>query len=446
MTDTPSWRLRLARRLAAGYTAEQLGVSVRIDDSPGWTNFYGLPNDRALAEMQELYADALKAWRMNPIAKRITDIITDYTIGKGITPAADFQPLNDFAQAFWNHPQNHMADRLVPISEELSRAGDVFPVLFRNPHDGMSYVRFVIKSQIYEVITAANDWETELSYTQIPANTHLTPITWHNPAHPDAPNQTAVMLHFHINRPLGATLGESDLATMIPWLLKYSRMLDDRVRLHAAARTFLWDVEVPDAQVAAKQAQYADMPESGSVIVRSPGEKWAAITPNLRGADATHDMEALRQMIQAGSGFPAHWMGDSGNANLATATAMQAPAERHLARRQRELAAMLETTITAAYTRQPNAAPIPATGPQWKTAVPDIGKDDNLPLAQAASALTTSLSQLVMETPSSPTLLRAYLENIFKFMGEPQAPATLDKIVDEMMKGANKTAEGKNEQ
>lgn len=434
-----TWHLRLARHLAARYTAEQLGISVKIDDTPGWSRFYGLPNDRELAEMQELYTDALKAWRMNPIAKRITDIITDYAVGRGITPAAEFKPLHNFAQEFWNHPKNHMATRLVPICEELSRAGDLFPVLFLNPHDGMSYLRFVIKNQIYEVITAENDWETEHKYTQIPPNTSLTPITWYSPEHPDAPNQTAVMLHFHINRPLGATLGESDLATMIPWLLKYSRMLDDRVRLHAAARTFLWDVEVPDQQVAAKQAQYADIPEPGSVIVRGPAEHWTAVTPNLRGADATHDLEAIRQIIQAGAGFPAHWMGDAGNANLATATAMQAPAERHLTRRQREITLMIENIITTAYKRQNNAPPIPPNN-AWKTELPDIGKEDNLQLAQAANTLTTSLAQLTLDTPSSPTLLKTYLRNIFKFMGEPQTTVTLDKIVTEIMQGADKQA------
>ena len=40
-------------------------------------------------------------------------------------------------------------------------------------------------------------------------------------------------------------MGESDLTTIIPWLLRYSRMLEDRVRLHWAARAFLYLVTVP---------------------------------------------------------------------------------------------------------------------------------------------------------------------------------------------------------
>jgi hypothetical protein len=52
------------------------------------------------------------------------------------------------------------------------------------------------------------------------------------------------MLHYAVNRPQGALLGESALTTMIPWLQRYSRMLEDRIRLHWAVRSFLWLVTV----------------------------------------------------------------------------------------------------------------------------------------------------------------------------------------------------------
>ncbi len=66
----------------------------------------------------------------------------------------------------------------------------------------------------------------------------------------------AVMLHYSVNKPIGALMGESDLTTIIPWLLSYSRMLEDRVRLHWAARAFLYLVTVPSNKVESKSAQY----------------------------------------------------------------------------------------------------------------------------------------------------------------------------------------------
>lgn len=442
MTEQLSRRARLARYIA-GPDLAQLAVTVKIDDSPGWSNFVGLPNDRDLAEMQQLYADALTAWRKNPIAKRIVEITTDYTIGDGIGISSGFKPLDKFIPAFWHHSKNHIDRRLESMSEELSRAGDLFPVLFRNQHDGMSYIRFLIKSQVSEITTAVNDWETELSITELPNNLGSEPRTWYTINYPGIEEETAVALHYHINRPIGATLGESDLATMIPWLLRYSRMLEDRVRLHWAARSFLYTVTVPTNQVQAKQNQYANPPESGSVIVKDSGETWDTITPNLRGADASHDMEAVRGMIDAGSGYPPHWRGESGSANLATATAMQAPAERHLKRRQRHFVYMLQDIVATAYNRQSNAQPLPTNDYKtlFKTAVPDVSRDDNLQLAQAAKELTGSLTNLIMETePKSRTLLRTYLEMTFKFMGEPQSASTLDKILDEIYSTASEEA------
>ena len=42
---------------------------------------------------------------------------------------------------------------------------------------------------------------------------------------------------------------------------------------------------------------------SGSIIVKDESERWETVNPSLRGADAGHDMKAVRNMIDAGSGF-----------------------------------------------------------------------------------------------------------------------------------------------
>jgi hypothetical protein len=76
------------------------------------------------------------------------------------------------------------------------------------------------------------------------------------------------MLHYAVNRPIGALIGESDLATMLPWLQRYSRMLEDRVRLHWAVRVFLWVVSVPSNMVQVTREKYRNPPDTGSVIVK----------------------------------------------------------------------------------------------------------------------------------------------------------------------------------
>lgn len=83
-------------------------VSIRIDDSPGWTALTSQPNDRPLHEIQELYRDALEATRKNPMAKSIVDITTDFVLGDGLVFGSHILSFNKFIEIFWNHPLNRV--------------------------------------------------------------------------------------------------------------------------------------------------------------------------------------------------------------------------------------------------------------------------------------------------------------------------------------------------
>ena len=72
-----------------------------------------------------------------------------------------------------------------------------------------------------------------------------------------------VCLHFAVNRPVGCVRGESDLASVLPWLRRYSRWLEDRTRLNAAVHAFLWLVKVPGAMLARRKAELAHAARGG---------------------------------------------------------------------------------------------------------------------------------------------------------------------------------------
>lgn len=317
------------RELAA---VEAVPVGRAGDGLTSWADGSMGANDRDYAAMQSQYSEGLTAWRTNPQARRIIEITTDHVLGDGFRPEAPGQ-MGRFLGQFWEHRQNRMALRLPAIVDEIGRAGDVFLVLFRNAGDGMSYVRPVPKSQIIKIETAENDWETEISYHER-RGPGEEPRVWLSPSHPDAADADAVMVHYAINRPVGALWGDGDLATVTPWLLRYEQMLDDRVRLNAFARSFYWFVKVSKGMVAAVSKKYRDAkPPAGSIIVHDEGEEWDMKTPNLGAADASNDLQAVRMMIAVGAAAPPHWLGDSMDVNLATATAMERAAIRHLKRR-----------------------------------------------------------------------------------------------------------------
>lgn len=428
-----SIRLRLANWLLGG--SPQALTAARVDDSPGWASLGGRPHDYDPARLQELYHDALAAWRKNPIAWRIISITSDYVVGDRLHLSSPQRDLRRFITAFWHHPKNRLDLRLEGMCDELARAGDLFVLLFRNPADGMSYLRFVTKDRITRIETAANDWETELVYWEAGAETPGEPRPWLSPAHPEAAAAPAVMLHYSINRPLGALLGEGDLTTLIPWLQRYSRMLEDRVRLHWAIRAFLWLVTVPAHKIREKEEQYRIPPEAGAIIVKDESEKWEAVNPSLHAADAAHDMAAVRGMIDAGSGYPPHWRGESGDANLATATAMQAPTERHLLRRQQYFTFILEDILYQAYQRavqlgRARRLPTEDYTKLFTLSLPDISRADNEALARSAGQLAAALQTLAANLPGrSATFDKLFLRTVFKFAGEPQDEGTLDEIL-----------------
>jgi hypothetical protein len=277
------------------------------------------------------------------------------------------------------------------------------------------------------------------------------------------------MLHYAINRPAGALLGEGDLTSMLPWLQRYSRMLEDRVRLHWAVRTFLWVVNVPSNLVASKREQYRTPPDTGSIIVKDESETWQAVAPDLKGQDARWDLQAVRGMIDAGSGYPPHWRGEAGDANLATATAMQGPTERHLLRRQRYFIYMLEDLVYQAYLRSPYAASAlqggePAISPPkiqqgfggaegaegsvaaeeadynrlFTTVVPEISRWDNESLARAAHDLAQAMALAAERLPGrSETFDALALSLVARFAGEPQPAEVIQRILDEAKGGKN---------
>lgn len=419
------------RELAA---VEAVPVGKPNDGLVEWAGGPMGANDRDYATMQSQYSEGLTAWRTNPQARRIIEITTDHVLGDGLMPEAPGQ-MGRFIRQFWQHRQNRMAMRLPAVVDEIGRAGDVFIALFRNSADGMSYVRPIPKSQIIKIEVAANDWETEIAYHER-RGPGEEPRVWLSPNHPDAAAADAVMVHYAINRPVGAMWGEGDLATITPWLLRYTKMLEDRVRLNFFARMFHWFVKVPKASVQATRKKYQEStPQPGAIIVHDDQEEWSMMTPNLSITPAVNDLQAVRMMIAVGAGQPPHWLGDSMDVNLATATAMERAAIRHLKRRQLEIGDMVIDLCYVAYSRA-HGLGVQRRAPDRDAitiSFPDLSRDDNVMLAQAGGELASAFNGLTAAmSTGSRTLKERTLRLFSQFIAEPMDDREITAILDEL--------------
>ncbi len=393
--------------------------------------------DRPWDELRQEFDDARAAWRHNALARRLVSIVTAYVVGEGITLGAADPALADFAARFWSDPQNRLELRQYQWCDELTRAGELFITLHLNRADGMSYVRALPASAVDRVETRPDDYEAELAYHEAvgPEDPDYARggRWWRSPDHPEADVPTEdgryppVCLHFAINRPVGCVRGESDLAPVLPWARRYSRWLEDRLRLNAAVRAFLWVVRVPGRAVPAKRAEHRRAPEPGSVlVVDRDNEEWQAVTPNLHAADAAADGRAMRWMIVAGGpGTSLVDIGEAEEANLATARAMGEQRTRFMAARQAYFGYVLGSVVLAAYNRAARLGL--AAGPEQtlsalRIALPDVAPEDNAALAQSAESLARALS-LIESTAAAGAAQGAWrrlaLRLVLKFAGEP---------------------------
>ena len=196
------------------------------------------------------------------------------------------------------------------------------------------------------------------------------------------------------------------------------------MRLHCAARAFLYLVTVPSNKVESKAEQYRAAPESGSIIIKDETEQWETMTPSLRGADAGHDMKAVRNLIDAGSGYPPHWRGEGGDVNLATAEAMQGPPERSLVKRQQYFVYIIEDILYHAYQRAAQLGFYPNIKNTDYTLlftpeIPDVSLRDNTMLAEAAKNMADALAtlQALKAASSDAAFTKLATDLVLKFAG-----------------------------
>ena len=448
LEDLVQAELAEAQRLAS--------VSVRVDDSPGWESLSGSgPNDRPWADKYSDLEQTLQAWQKNFFVRRLVTLTRSYTVAAGISFASDNPDVQSFLDTFWNHKQNLLDRRLGPICDEFTRSGEIFPILFTNKVDGISYLRFVPASCIRTIETDPDDYETELRYAQT-RQTSAEPKWWIGPGHPDAfsartfeppspkPGHSGrekgwgeggpppLMLHFAVNRPIGATRGESDLTPVLPWAKRYSEWLKDRVRLNRIrTRQAILHLKIADpALVEEKRRQLrSDNPIEKGIYVSGPDEELIAHALRIGSGDAEDDGRALRLACATAGNVGLHYLGEGDTVNYATAKEMGEPTTRFYAERQDDLVFALSGIITAAYHRF-----CVVTGREFPghdqlallTTTMEVARQDNQSLATAAKDVVQALAQMKAHGWIDDTTAASIA---FKFAGEPLDHQQIEDIL-----------------
>jgi hypothetical protein len=219
----------------------------------------------------------------------------------------------------------------------------------------------------------------------------------------DSPGQEAglfepVMLHYAVNRPVGAKFGESDLAPLLRWLTRYASWLEDRARLNRYRNTFIFWVRARFASQAEKLERQAELnrnpPNPGSILVTDESEEWKCLAPNLASFEAAEDGLALKKMVAVGSGYPMHFLAEPESATRTTAESAGGPTFRHLQQRQEFFLWMLEDITRVVIHRRKFYDRLVNTKEEIKIIGNDISARDNAALAAAAATIVGSYAAL----------------------------------------------------
>ena len=383
--------------------------------------------DRSDYDRETVILQALEAWRLNPLARRIVELTSQYVVGGGITISSSNEQVSKFLKKWWTHELNQMPLRIYEWCDELTRSGELF-FLLSTDAAGMTFVRAIPAIEIKEIQTAKDDLQQEKAFIQ-KAKMGLGEDTieervWEaydsgaEEADKDGRLKT-VMVHFAINRPVGAVHGESDLAPMLRWLTRYSSWLEDRARLNRYRNAFYFTVKsrfVSEAERATRQATLnANPPVPGSILVVDESEKWEVIHPQLEANDASKDGLAIKKMIAAGAGIPLHFLAEPESSTRTTAESAGGPTFRHFEQRQEffieiiRLLGRIALQRRARYERGLDAeAVVEVQGA-------DLSSRDNAALAIATSTMTSALVNLYDRGLINESEL---LRMVYRFAGE----------------------------
>lgn len=377
-----SLRQRIASAFFAPIIEQQVSEALKVYDDQWWRKM-------GTQDTTSLEPDSpIKAYHENPLAFRIVHILVNHVLGEGIIWEVDDQATSAWLSSWWHHPLNRMDNRIRAWLAELILTGDLFPTFHTN--NGITAMRAIPSSSIDEIKSNPQDLEDELAYHEVGDIDNPDGTWW------QAARHGGNMMHFAINRPVGQLRGLSDLATVIPWLKRYSTWLKGRVAINKAKGAFVYDVMIKGtaADVARRRSELAVAPKSGSVIIHNEAEEWKSVSAHIDAGSAEADGKALRLMIAAGVGIPLHFLSEGESATKATAREMGEPTRRSFAERQKIFGSLLQSVAQEAARRASQSASLSSESVSCIPAprFPDLTREDNFFLAQAASQIVTALT------------------------------------------------------
>ncbi len=379
----------------------------------GGASFSAAFRSRYDYDRQAQLTEIINLYRASPIARRIIEISIEFVIGDGFSISSPSRRAEKFIKEFWAHPLNDLEAQLPEWAAEALRSGDLF-ILFSVDAAGMSYVRAIPAEQISEIVTAPNDYRQELAYKRA----SLDDSPW--PAYQPGADQASFVLHFPLNRMVGATFGESDLLPVRYWIKLYQDFIENRARLNHYRQIYTYVLQRNFNSQAEKEAYLrsfsSSLPrKSGGIVALDKDESLNVIAPQLASADALLDGLSLKRMIALGAGLPMHYLAEPEGSTRTTAEESGMPAFKRFKSRQQYLRHALQAILGSALEVRSAVDHSLPTRALIEINVPDVTERDNAILAASVQNITQAFVPLYNARKIS---ARELIRLVYKFLAE----------------------------
>lgn len=399
-------------KLAAEAVAPQLfTLTIGDGEDPGFRRITSLATLRDLNPLmhdrmlQVCYFLAVTT----PFGKRIVEILTDYTLGKGVRVTAKEPRVQQVIDDHWNDEVNDMDANIESWSDELSIFGELCVPVAVNPVNGKVRSGYIDPMNIDTIQFAEMATADGTASINVPFAVRLRREVGEVLQKPmliirrsEDPNDESYgrlngeCFYWSLNKVKSASRGFSELFALADWVDLFDQMIfdfGDKVRF---LNSFVWHYTLTGAD-STKVKDYKDKltkdpPRQGGVIVTNEQVKIEAQTPDFKGQDMAQGASMVKKYGLGGAGIPPVLMGDGDDANRASALEMNAPFTKKIQKRQNQLSRCIKAMLNFVLDRAIVAGVLPeGIDLTYTIEFPEVAVKDLEKGAQTLTGASTAL-------------------------------------------------------
>ena len=411
MARNPNLIERVGLLLARGWVKEALpDITGQIDpDDVLYRRVTDTRRDLNPVTHRRAQDISLFLWRQNPMAKRVIEMMADFTVGAdGLRFEAEDDATLRVIEEFWGDPVTALDVRFRDLVRDEGIFGEL--ALRRAVNDASGHSRlglidgFRIKDVILNKDNALLDDHLILYNPEAGKEDEtLRVVNWSDE---DGGKWEGEAHFFAINRVTGQKRGTPDLFAIADFIDGWDQLLFNSLERSGLINAFVFDVTLQGADDAVVQqwlTTHSEAPRPGSVRVHNEKEVWNALAPQLGAQDVMSIGRAIKNAALGGAGMPEAWFAEGDSASRATLAAQGDPTYRMLQSRQKHVKQMAKTLIGAALQGQigkglkESRANGKSIRPDFRVVMPDISAKDTSTLSAALPQVSAALSTAIQE-------------------------------------------------